>query len=318
MSSFFLGLDTSCYTTSMAVLDRAGNLVADRRQMLQVKKGQKGLRQSEALFQHIRNMPLLFEGAGAEGFCRETAAVAAGTRPRPEAGSYMPVFLAGESMARSLAAGISALYIESSHQEGHIMAGLWSAALDWQDFWVFHISGGTTEILQAAREDRGFTVKKAGGSQDLSAGQFIDRIGVKMGLPFPAGRHLEELARKASGSLPLPVAVHRREISFSGPETRAARYLEEGAAPEVLARSVEECIARSLSLAARQALPGPGERVLFVGGVMANERIKGWLTEELGDMEVHYASPAMSGDNAVGLAEIARRAWLKTNGYRRK
>ncbi len=156
-------------------------------------------------------------------------------------------------------------------------------------------------------------MKVAAKSEDLAAGQFIDRIGVRLGLPFPAGKHLEELARRAPASLTLPVAVRDIGISFSGPETRAARLLEEGVAPEVLARSVEECIARSLCLAARRALGKPGERILFVGGVMANERIKGWLRRELEDMELGFASPAMSGDNAVGLAELARNAWQERN-----
>jgi len=310
VSSFFLGLDTSCYTTSLAVLDEQGGLVADRRQMLTVKGGEKGLRQSEALFQHVQALPQLFALAGGGAFLQETAAVAASSRPRSVEGSYMPVFLAGASLARSLAAGLQALYVDSSHQEGHIMAGLKSAGLDWQEFWVFHISGGTTEILQVFREGRGFRVRIAAASQDLSAGQFIDRIGVKLGLPFPAGKHLEELGRRAPESLDLPVAVTGDRISFSGPETRAARLLAEGAPPEILARSVEECIARSLVKAARENLPGEGGKALFVGGVMANRRIKDWLLKELQGFEAAFASPSLSGDNAVGLAEMARLAWL--------
>jgi N6-L-threonylcarbamoyladenine synthase len=308
VSSFFLGLDTSCYTTSLAVLDETGGLVADRRQALQVKEGEKGLRQSEALFQHIQALPGLFASAG--GFLQQTAAVAASSRPRPVAGSYMPVFLAGAGLARSLAAGLAALYVDSSHQEGHIMAGLKSAGLDWREFSVFHISGGTTEVLEVTREGWSFQVNRIAASQDLAAGQFIDRIGVRLGLPFPAGRHLEELGRRASRSLDLPVAVAGNRLSFSGPETRAARLLEEGTPPEVLARSVEECIARSLVQAARGNLPRQGGRILLVGGVMANGRIRDWLSRELQGFTMAFASPALSGDNAVGLAEMARLAWL--------
>lgn len=311
MSSFFLGLDTSAYTTSAALVDERGALVEDRRAMLQVKPGEKGLRQSEAHFQHGKNLPLLFEEMKPGGFLNRTAAIAASCRPRPAAGSYMPVFLAGEGLARSLAAGLAAQYVPSTHQEGHIMAGLWSQNLDWENFWVFHVSGGTTELLEVSRTLAGFAAARAGGSQDLAAGQFIDRVGVKLGLPFPAGSHLEKLSREASGSLTLPVAVKEREISFSGPETRAGLLLQEGAAPALLARAVEECVARSLAQLCRRVMGPAGGKVLFVGGVMANERIKSRLSGELEGLEIRFSSPGMSGDNAVGLAEIARRAWAE-------
>lgn len=318
MSSFFLGLDTSCYTTSLAILDEAGKLVRDWRKMLQVKDGEKGLRQSEAFFQHSKNIPLFFTETE-EPILPKTLGIAASTRPRPREGSYMPVFLAGESIARSLAGGTGALYTASTHQEGHIMAGLWSAALPWEDFWVFHISGGTTEVLEVKRS-RGasFHIKTAGGGEDLSAGQFIDRIGVRLGLPFPAGKHLECLALSAEDAMELPVALSQNKVSFSGPESQARRLLDKGISPAVLARSVEECIARSLAGLARQVIGDEKANVLFVGGVMANERIKGYLKQHVGG-HLAFASPEMSGDNAVGLAEIARQGWLanKTGAGRR-
>ncbi len=310
MNSFFLGLDTSCYTTSLAVLDEKGTLVRDMRKMLQVKEGHRGLRQSEALFQHIKNLPLLFEESGAEGFLKKTGGIAASARPRRESGSYMPVFLAGDSLARSLAVGAGSIFVSSTHQEGHIMAGLWSACLDWKDFWLFHVSGGTTEVLWIQRKGVNFDLQIVAGGQDISAGQFIDRIGVKLGLPFPAGKHLEKLALQAEEAVLLPVALKGNQVSFSGPETQAVRLLDQGVKPAVIARSVEECIARSLTEMARRLFRVPGEKALFVGGVMANTRIKNWLRKHLKDTELLFASPALSGDNAVGLAEIARQSWL--------
>lgn len=310
MSSLFLGLDTSCYSTSLAALDEEGRLIHDWRRMLKVKDGQMGLRQSEAFFQHIKNIPLFFAET-ADPLLPKTRSIAVSTRPRPTEGSYMPVFLAGESIARSIAAGMGAFLTLSTHQEGHIMAGLWSAGLAWQDFWVFHISGGTTEVLEVKRRRSTFAIKLKGGGEDLSAGQFIDRIGVRLGLPFPAGKHLENLALKAEETIDLPVALKGNQISFSGPESQAKRLLDQGVRPAVMARSVEECVARSLAGLARQALKGQDEKVLFVGGVMANERIKGYLRQHV-QGQLAFASPELSGDNAVGLAEIARQSWLAT------
>jgi N6-L-threonylcarbamoyladenine synthase len=308
VSSLFLGLDTSCYSTSLAALDEEGQLIHDWRRMLQVKGGEVGLRQSEAFFQHIKNIPLFFEET-AEPILIKTRGIAVSTRPRPQEGSYMPVFLAGESVGRSLAAGTGALFTASTHQEGHIMAGLWSAGLAWQDFWVFHVSGGTTEVLAVKRHQNTFTINLVGGGEDLAAGQFIDRIGVRLGLPFPAGAHLESMALKAKESIDLPVALKDTKISFSGPESHAHRLLDQGVSPAVMARSVEECVARSLAGLARQALRGQESKILFVGGVMANERIKGYLKQHV-QGQLAFASPRLSGDNAVGLAEIARQNWL--------
>jgi N6-L-threonylcarbamoyladenine synthase len=310
VSSLFLGLDTSCYSTSLAALDEEGRLIHDWRRMLKVKDGQIGLRQSEAFFQHIKNIPHFFEET-AEPLLQKTRGIAVSTRPRPREGSYMPVFLAGESVARSLAAGMAASLTLTTHQEGHIMAGLWSAGLAWQDFWVFHVSGGTTEVLEVKRRKNAWGIKLKGGGEDLSAGQFIDRIGVRLGLPFPAGKHLESLALEAEDSLDLPVALKGNKVSFSGPESQAQRLLDQGARPAVMARSVEECVARSLAGLARQALKGQEGQILFVGGVMANERIKGYLQQHV-QGELAFATPKMSGDNAVGVAEIARQSWLAT------
>lgn len=298
-----LGLDTSCYTTSLAVLDDQGRLLADERKLLAVPEGQRGLRQSEAVFLHLRNLPELLEKTGR----LELSLVCASTRPRPRQGSYMPVFTAGESFGRALAAASGVQFLALSHQEGHIWAGLWSAGVtEWDDFLAVHMSGGTTEVLAVRRDRRqaGFAVTELGGSEDLHAGQFIDRVGVALGLPFPAGPHLEKLAGECGGEkLPVPVSVKGLKASFSGPESHVQRAIAgQTHSPAAIARGVEDAVARTLAKLVNNALrERETGRVLFVGGVAANAYIKEALTD-LVAAETRFADPRYAGDNAVGCA----------------
>ena len=85
-----LALDTSNYTTSAAVFDgREGENVG---QLLQVRPGELGLRQSDALFQHVKQLPQLMEQLASQGRLENIQAVGASTRPRAVEGSYMPCF----------------------------------------------------------------------------------------------------------------------------------------------------------------------------------------------------------------------------------
>ena len=194
-----IGVDTSNYTTSVAVLDESGELIANLKRPLPVKAGERGLRQSDALFAHTVNIPELM--AEAEQYVRDARIVAVGVseKPRNMKGSYMPCFLAGVSLASGIAMASGAPLYRVSHQCGHIMAALYSSGrLDLADrsFVAFHVSGGTTEMLDVKPAERGFSTEIIGGTKDLNAGQVIDRIGVRMGFPFPAGRYIEDSACK--------------------------------------------------------------------------------------------------------------------------
>src|SRR5690606_7624876 len=140
------------------------------------KPGQRGLRQSEALFQHVRHLPELFLRLPA-GWGSRIRAVGVSVTPRPVEGSYMPVFLAGRSAAIQVACTASVPVLELSHQEGHVWAGLWSAgiALPPGPFLALHVSGGTTELLSVEEGEPGrLRVELLGSTADLTAGQMID------------------------------------------------------------------------------------------------------------------------------------------------
>ncbi|MDW7728846.1 MAG: O-sialoglycoprotein endopeptidase [Bacillota bacterium] len=313
----YLGVDTSAYTTSLALVDEEEKLVFDGRKVLPVKAGALGLRQSEAVFSHLQNLTVLLEKKELILKKNCLAAVAASARPRPVKGSYMPVFKVSEALGLFLSRTAGLPYVDSSHQEGHLLAGLWSAGLPAGRYLAVHVSGGTTELLEFEEISPGrLSISILGGSADLNAGQFIDRLGLLMGLKFPAGQEFEALASEFEGpeeaDITLPVAVKNSEISFSGPASQAERLLEKGISPAAVARAVEICIADSLICAIinlkfdMKNFNG----FLAVGGVMSNITIRNRLISKLKSWEIDFAEPRYSTDNAVGLAVQARRMAL--------
>lgn len=315
-----LGIDTSCYTTSLALVDLKGRLVAEERQLLKVKSGERGLQQSEAVFQHVQNLPRLMDKIFSGADSGLLKAVCASTRPRPVDGSYMPVFTVSDGTARIIARTKGLPFYSASHQEGHIMAGLFSSGklglgrLDKNEFLAVHLSGGTSEVLRVTRCETGFQIRILGATGDLHAGQFVDRIGVALGLDFPAGSALENLASTHTGPIPyLPTAVRECNFSFSGPESAAQRLLDQGIKGEAVAKAVEHCIATTLEKVLRRAVAEERlQDILIVGGVASNTYIRERLVRRLEHRAVgarlFFAEPRFSTDNAVGTALLGLAA----------
>ena len=311
-----LALDTSNYTTSAAVFDgRTGENVG---RLLQVRPGELGLRQSDALFQHVRQLPDLLEQLSTQGVLKDVEAVGASTRPRAVEGSYMPCFLAGASQAQCLAHTLGTPFFAFSHQQGHLAAAAWSAGrLDLLEgpFLAWHLSGGTTELLKAEPEGDGVAMRTEilGGTSDISAGQLIDRTGVLLGLPFPAGKALDELSARAEQTeKPFPVKVEGSMFSLSGMENKVRQMVQAGAAPETVARFALETVARAVAKATRQALERyPGLPVLCSGGVASNSLLRQVMERACGAL---FAQPRFSTDNAMGTAILTWRALERGRG----
>ena len=292
--NLYLGVDTSNYTTSVACC-ADGRIVENLKKSVYVAENERGVRQSDALFCHVKNLPELMENLGRRNF----SAIGYSARPRDVDGSYMPCFLAGEMLARSLAAAAGVPALPFSHQAGHVRAAIYSSGADkllGARFLAFHVSGGTTELLLVENG----RIQKIGGTVDLTAGQAIDRIGVRLGLRFPCGQALEELAKGAPAQK-AKVCVRGLTCNLSGLENQAAKMLEEGRDPRKIAaytiafvgRTVEELTLNAQSVYGK--LP-----VLFAGGVMSCSIIRGRLNEMGG--EFYFADPAFSCDNAAGTA----------------
>ncbi|NPV26219.1 MAG: O-sialoglycoprotein endopeptidase [Firmicutes bacterium] len=308
-----VGIDTSAYTTSVAVIDSEQKVWFDERQLLKVPAGLRGLRQSEAVFQHVQNLPDLVERMSRQVDPRQIVRVVASGRPRPVADSYMPVFTVGAGLARSLAAALKVTPIMVSHQEGHLAAGIWSAQGPREEkFLAVHLSGGTSELLvvgRASSQDQVFAIDRLGQSNDLHAGQFVDRLGVRLGLSFPAGAALEKLAAQAEGEplVRLPSAVRGYDFSFAGPAAAAERLLDRGVPGPLVARAVEACLVKTLEKVLRRAREQLGlTAAILVGGVAANHYLRQRLTERLSHpavgMKLYFTDPRYSTDNAVGVA----------------
>lgn len=318
-----LGIDTSNYRTSLCLVNEQGAILAEEKELLPVEHGKLGLKQSDAVFQHVLQLPVLAEKLFANcrakhGVHPEISAVAVSTAPRPVQGSYMPVFRSGEAIARCLAAAYGVPLYTTTHQEGHIAAGEYSTpakpAAD--RFLAVHLSGGTSEILLCTRSEQGYEIEKLGGTKDLHAGQLIDRIGVAMGMPFPAGPYLEKLADEGEHSFApyqsfsVPSSVMGMDFHFSGAETALLRTIESQKAPYAeIARAAEQMIANTLEKALRNAFEqGYPREVLVVGGVAANRHIRRRLYARLEHPSVagrlFFTEPAYSGDNAFGVAMI--------------
>ncbi len=301
----YIGIDTSNYTTSVAIADAAGEIIANLKAPLPVKPGERGLRQSDAVFAHVKNLPELMREAEQVLRGRVPVAIGVSATPRAAEGSYMPCFLSGVAAAESMAAALHVPLYRFSHQNGHVMAAIYGADakhLIGRPFGAFHVSGGTTELLAVEPNGTDFSLRLVGETADLNAGQAVDRIGVAMGLHFPCGPELERLARTNTKKVPKPrICVKGGVCNLSGLENTALRLYEESGDAALVAAYVLDFIADTLLAMARWFRAEHGELpILFSGGVMSNRIIASRITAEL--PEAYFSTPAFSADNAAGTA----------------
>lgn len=304
--SFFLGIDTSCYTTSCALIDQNGEIIAEERKLLEVPEGKRGLSQSNMVFQHSRALPILLEKLPKV----KIKAIGASAFPRREEDSYMPAFLVGKGFASSLAHFLDCPLYMFSHQENHVLAALRDLEdLPKEPFMSLHVSGGTTELLYCKPDGKGlFQAELIGGTSDLNAGQFVDRVGVAMGLAFPAGPKLEELALKGNVNEKFKLSLTKATgtISFGGPESAAQRRIKNGDYnPNDLAAEVFECVACGLTKLIKYHQDKYNVKTLIaVGGVMSNSILRQAFVEfcKKEHIKIHFAQAKYSPDNATGNA----------------
>ena len=320
----FVGIDTSNYTTSAALCDETGRILLNRKIPLPVKEGEKGLRQSDAVFHHVRGIPEAAEAL------RETLALYSGdgyrigcigysAYPRDNTGSYMPCFLSGKAAAEFASALLGVPAYAFSHQAGHVMAALASACensglekseMMGKPFLAFHVSGGTTDVLLCRPGSAGghlFEIEQVGGTKDINAGQAIDRCGVLMGIPFPCGAEMDLAALRFEGKVRRDkISVDGTHCNLSGLENKsAAMYRETGSAEETSAY-VLDFIGRTLEKVTLNALERYGDMpVIYAGGVMSSAYIKKRLSQY-----GCFASPQYSSDNASGTALLAREKFF--------
>jgi N6-L-threonylcarbamoyladenine synthase len=306
----FLGIDTSNYSTSLSLFNSKNNSEKSVRKLLPVKDGTLGLRQSDAVFHHTKQIPELmddfFNG-------EDISAVGVSVFPRRQKGSYMPCFLVGKSVATAISKTHNIPLYEFSHQEGHIVSALYSAGkLDLlkEKFIAFHLSGGTTEaLLVSPDEENVINCEIISETSDLNAGQIVDRVGKMLGLSFPSGPDLEKLANENTQDIKPIAKLYDGKISFSGLENKCNKLLLDGKSKEYIADFAIKHIEKTLELLIENLIEKYGKLpLLFAGGVMSNLYIQNKIKEKY---DGFFATPKFSSDNALGVAILAS---LKNGG----
>ena len=297
-----LGFDTSNYTTSVAAFDGTqGNNIS---RLLDVEQGSLGLRQSDALFAHVKRLPELTDRLFSDLGKTEICAIGVSTRPRAVEGSYMPCFLAGHSQARVLASVLGVPLFEFSHQQGHVAASLFSSdhmELMNEPHLAWHLSGGTTELLYITPEGTSVHAERIGGTTDISAGQLIDRTGKLLGLSFPSGKHIDALSQEATDRSVFRVKVNGTEFSLSGVQNKVEQY-HKGDNAETAAYALR-CLIGAIAQATENALKQYNCKVVFAGGVASNSMLRERCKYGI------FCPPQYATDNALGTAVLAWRAY---------
>ena len=300
-----IGIDTSNYTTSVAYFDGVSGVNCSR--LLPVKPGELGLRQSDAVFAHTKSLPDLSGRLFSNAEVDKITAVGVSTRPRAVEGSYMPCFMVGYSHAKLLSDALGVPLVEVSHQQGHVAASLWSAGhLELMDepHLAWHLSGGTTELLLVEPEGKNVKCTQIGGTTDISAGQLIDRTGVMLDLPFPAGKHVDALSKEATMKETFKVKCPGMEFSLSGVQNKVQQFHQKNGVPAETAAFAMRCVASAVYQATQNALKAySGLKVVFSGGVASNSMLR----EVIAPLNPIFCEPQYSTDNAMGVAVLTHR-----------
>lgn len=303
-----LGIDTSNYTTSFAFFNADSCELKQYKMPLAVKKGALGLRQSDAVFEHVKNFTPLLKKVAEENPALKPSFIGVSSAPRRAEGSYMPCFLVGGAVAAAMQAVTGAQVFEFSHQEGHIAAAAHSAGVTHlitgkTPFLAFHFSGGTTECLYCKTENGHINTEIVSATSDLNAGQLVDRVGGALGFSFPAGRQMEAAAAKSLKNYEnLKPTFVDGNPAISGVENKAMQMLQSGEKPEDIALYIIKYLQNTAKKMLKNAYNIYGELpVIFSGGVMSNRII----AQSLGGENRFFAEPAYSADNAAGTAVLA-------------
>lgn len=319
MTAKFLGIDTSNYTTSIAVTDLSGKVHFDKRILLNVKPGEIGLRQSDAFYQHVMNLPGIFFDIE-QSLISEIAMIAVSEKPRQVVGSYMPVFNAGVQFAKVISKSLNQPIHRVSHQDGHIMADLDLYDHSRNELSLnLHISGGTTEIFTSLwNEKEGyFSTEVMGGTLDLSIGQLIDRIGVYMGYEFPSGSAMSQdvshwLAEHYAKPIPLGLKHESGKFNLSGIENKVKKLIDSQEYTKAhISYSLFIALGKLLADVLQTLLVfGDTKRVIIAGGVMSNPWMREAIKNQVKGVPLHFTAPQLCTDNAVGVSKLAAIKYL--------
>ncbi|QSX06816.1 hypothetical protein JYG23_05035 [Sedimentibacter sp. zth1] len=314
MKKYVLGIDTSAYTTSIALVDYNGNVICNLKKNLEVLDGQKGLRQETAVFMHLNNLPNLINKINID--FNEIGIISVSAFPRTTKDSYMPVFVVGKNFAKTIAKSVDAEYIQYSHQENHISAAILDTYKSYnysnKDIIAIHISGGTSEFLISRKSNRGFTTEIVGGSKDITFGQLIDRIGVYLNFKFPSGQSMQNFLLDNNTDVDgikiiKPKISGEKYINLSGVENYYKKFIDENKySKEIIIYSLFNYIGECIVSILRNILNDINvDRIIISGGVSANMYIRKLLIDEFkNSYDIIFPKSELSADNSLGNAML--------------
>ena len=303
-----LGIETSCDETGVALYDTARGLLAHEVHTQAAMHAEYGGVVPElASRDHIRRtLPLLrrvLERAGAK--IDDIDAVAFTEGP-----GLAGALLVGASIASGLAYGLGVPAIGVHHLEGHLLSPLLSANAPVFPFVALLVSGGHTQLMQVEGVGR---YRLLGETLDDAAGEAFDKTAQVLGLGYPGGPALAELAdRGRAGRFKLPrpmLSTGDLEFSFSGLKTAvltaARRSAPDEATRSDLAAEFQEAVVDVLVTKCRAALDATGtQRLVIAGGVGANRRLRERLDAAAAaeGFEVYYPELELCTDNGAMIA----------------
>jgi len=303
-----LALESSCDESAAAVLDeRAGLLSHELYSQVELHRAWGGVVPELASRDHVRRLLPLVRVAleRAATTPRELAGVAYTAGP-----GLIGALLTGAALARSLAYAWGVPAIGVHHLEGHLLAPLLESEPPPFPHVALLVSGGHTLLVEVAAVG---AYRILGATRDDAAGEAFDKSAKLLGLPYPGGPQLAELAvhgRPGVFTFPRPMLDRPGlEFSFSGLKTAVLHALRGRVLGEQLradvAHAVQEAIVATLSAKALRALDYSGLTTLVVtGGVSANRMLRARLTAAAGSRgaRVYYPRIEFSTDNAAMIA----------------
>jgi len=315
-----LAVESSCDESAAAVLDEHSGLLAHGLfSQVELHRAYGGVVPELASRDHVRRLLPLIERVLAEALSARGDIDAIAYTAGP---GLIGALLTGAALARSLAFAWEVPALGVHHLEGHLLAPLLEAEPPPFPHVALLVSGGHTLLIEVAGIGR---YQVLGASRDDAAGEAFDKTAKLLGLPYPGGPQLAELAahgRAGRFSFPRPMLDRPGlEFSFSGLKT-AVRNALAGAELSAqlradVARAVEEAIVDTLTAKALRALDETGLDALVVsGGVSANRTLRARLTTAVGarGARVYYPRIEFSTDNAAMIA-VAGLARLKAGEH---
>jgi N6-L-threonylcarbamoyladenine synthase len=259
-----LGIEGTAHTIGVGIVDGDCNVLANLTKMIDGSKG--GIHPREAANHHAENIvPLMHKAVEQAGISYGDITLVSFSQG-PGLG---PCLRTAATAARALSLALKVDLVGVNHCVAHLEIGRKVTGCD--DPTLMYASGGNTQVIAYS----GGRYRVFGETMDIGIGNMIDKFGRSVGMPFPAGPHLERKAREGSELLDLPYSVKGMDVAFSGILTAALQLHKDGRRLEDLCYSLQEtCFAMLVEVTERAMAHVEKEQVLLGGGVVQNKRLQ--------------------------------------------